>query len=427
MSDRYQHRDHRDNRRDRDHHRAGGGSGSGSGRDRYHNNDRYNNNDRDGWRYNNNDQNHSGGYGGDSRRSGSGRDYYDNRDRGGRRDHYDDRRDRDNRDRGSGNRGGDSYHSSAPSIFQVDRSGGPPPAPAVAAPAAVEKLVLNEEVAIEMRKKVVEVAKRLTERVLGVKFEDSQPDWTLGDALLQLKLQADGLAPSAAIPAMGGAGGKFTFKIDVPVDDPEMNYLGLLLGPKGETQKRMQAESGAKILIRGKGSSKDGNDEAPDEPLHVLISAESEESLNKAKDMVEELFFNPEYRANVKNAQLNRLAGKGSRSGLVLTDSLYAADAKDAFFPRPIGGIKEEVRVPRKAAGHIIGKGGETIRMLQEKTGAFVQVAKEDMYPEDDFKIVHVEGEEENVRDAKVEIQKLLDEFFDKVSLVLFFHFLTHF
>ena len=39
-----------------------------------------------------------------------------------------------------------------------------------------------------------------------------------------------------------------------------INYQlsGLLIGPRGATQKQMQEMSGAKIVIRGRGSQKDG-------------------------------------------------------------------------------------------------------------------------------------------------------------------------
>ena len=33
-----------------------------------------------------------------------------------------------------------------------------------------------------------------------------------------------------------------------------INYIGLLIGPRGLYQKRLEEESGCKILIRGKGS-----------------------------------------------------------------------------------------------------------------------------------------------------------------------------
>ena len=46
-------------------------------------------------------------------------------------------------------------------------------------------------------------------------------------------------------------------KVYIPVEKhPDINFIGLLIGPGGENQRRMQQASGAKIAIRGKGSSK---------------------------------------------------------------------------------------------------------------------------------------------------------------------------
>ena len=36
-----------------------------------------------------------------------------------------------------------------------------------------------------------------------------------------------------------------------------INYVGLLIGPKGTNQKRLEQESGCKILVRGKGTQKE--------------------------------------------------------------------------------------------------------------------------------------------------------------------------
>ena len=48
-------------------------------------------------------------------------------------------------------------------------------------------------------------------------------------------------------------------KIIVPVDKyPGYNFFGALIGPRGNAQKRMERESGCKIVIRGKGAIKDG-------------------------------------------------------------------------------------------------------------------------------------------------------------------------
>ena len=40
-------------------------------------------------------------------------------------------------------------------------------------------------------------------------------------------------------------------KVWIPQGDyPHLNFVGLLIGPRGNTLKAMEAESGAKIIIR---------------------------------------------------------------------------------------------------------------------------------------------------------------------------------
>ena len=43
-----------------------------------------------------------------------------------------------------------------------------------------------------------------------------------------------------------------------PEAHPEINFMGLLIGPRGNTMKKLEAETGAKIMIRGKGTQKEG-------------------------------------------------------------------------------------------------------------------------------------------------------------------------
>lgn len=107
---------------------------------------------------------------------------------------------------------------------------------------------------------------------------------------------------------------KFSRKVSIPVDKfPDYNFVGLIIGPRGNTLKKMEKESGAKILIRGKGSVREGTVTVTDvieaENLHVLIEADLEESLNKAADMVEKLLVpvGDEYNEH-KRAQLRELA-----------------------------------------------------------------------------------------------------------------------
>jgi len=69
--------------------------------------------------------------------------------------------------------------------------------------------------------------------------------------------------------------------------------VGLLIGPRGNTLKKMETESGAKIAIRGKGSVKEGKGRSDaahtsnqEEDLHCLIMADTEDKVNKAKELI---------------------------------------------------------------------------------------------------------------------------------------------
>lgn len=106
-------------------------------------------------------------------------------------------------------------------------------------------------------------------------------------------------------------------KITIPVDKfPEYNFIGLIIGPRGNTQKRMEKETGCKIAIRGKGSVKEGKNRkdgkyniGEDEPLHVLLTADSEAALEKASKMIHELLVPIEEGKNEhKRQQLRELA-----------------------------------------------------------------------------------------------------------------------
>jgi splicing factor 1 len=76
---------------------------------------------------------------------------------------------------------------------------------------------------------------------------------------------------------------------------PNYNFIGLIIGPRGNTQKKMEMETGTKISIRGKGSVKDGSkgranknvDES--EELHVHIMGDDESNVRRAAKMIEEL------------------------------------------------------------------------------------------------------------------------------------------
>lgn len=64
---------------------------------------------------------------------------------------------------------------------------------------------------------------------------------------------------------------------------PDYNFIGLVIGPRGMTQKQMEKDTNCKISIRGKGSEKDGRRaDAEDDELHVLVSGDTKEEVRAA-------------------------------------------------------------------------------------------------------------------------------------------------
>lgn len=113
----------------------------------------------------------------------------------------------------------------------------------------------------------------------------------------------------------------FEEKYYIPVDQyPEINFVGLLLGPRGKTLKDMQLESKCKIAIRGRGSVKEGKSasDLPDgamnmeDPLHCLIIADSEDKVYKGvkccQRVVIKAVTSPEGQNDLKRNQLRDLA-----------------------------------------------------------------------------------------------------------------------
>ncbi|XP_078165435.1 KH domain-containing protein At5g56140-like isoform X2 [Carex rostrata] len=101
---------------------------------------------------------------------------------------------------------------------------------------------------------------------------------------------------------------KKTIKVDIPVDQyPTYNFVGRILGPRGNSLKRVEATTDCRVLIRGRGSIKDParvrleemmrgkpGYEHLNEPLHILVEAELpveiiDARLMQAREILEDL------------------------------------------------------------------------------------------------------------------------------------------
>ncbi|KAM8913588.1 protein quaking-A isoform 3-T3 [Spinachia spinachia] len=114
-------------------------------------------------------------------------------------------------------------------------------------------------------------------------------------------------------------------KLFVPVKEyPDYNFVGRILGPRGLTAKQLEAETGCKIMVRGKSSMRDKKKEEQNrgkpnwehlnEDLHVLITVEdtqgrAEVKMRRAVEEVKKLLVPAaEGEDNLKKMQLMELA-----------------------------------------------------------------------------------------------------------------------
>ncbi|KAL6567671.1 hypothetical protein OROGR_001339 [Orobanche gracilis] len=139
------------------------------------------------------------------------------------------------------------------------------------------------------------------------------------------------MQPSSAaswLASQGSSSGlivKRTIRVDIPVDHyPNFNFVGRLLGPRGNSLKRVEATTDCRVLIRGRGSIKDPAREEMmrgkpgyehlNEPLHILVEAELpveiiDARLMQAREILEDL-LKPvdEFQDFYKQQQLRELA-----------------------------------------------------------------------------------------------------------------------
>ncbi|XP_044145292.1 protein quaking isoform X2 [Bufo gargarizans] len=145
-------------------------------------------------------------------------------------------------------------------------------------------------------------------------------------------------------------------KLYVPVKEyPDFNFVGRILGPRGLTAKQLEAETGCKIMVRGKGSMRDKKKEEQNrgkpnwehlnEDLHVLITVEdaqnrAEIKLRRAVEEVKKLLVPAaEGEDSLKKMQLMELAIlNGTYRDANLKSPLAFSLAATAQAPRIITG-----------------------------------------------------------------------------------------
>ncbi|KAI3963098.1 hypothetical protein MKX01_000870 [Papaver californicum] len=167
-------------------------------------------------------------------------------------------------------------------------------------------------------------------------------------------------------------------KMEVP-----NNKVGVLIGKAGETIRLLQNNSGAKIQIT---RDAEADRYATTRPVELIGSLEN---INKAEKLIRDVIAE---------------ADAGGSPSLVARgfNTVQASGAADQI----------QIQVPNEKVGLIIGKGGETIKSLQTRSGAKIQLIPQHLPDGDQSKerIVRVTGDKKHIEIAREMIKEVMNQ-----------------
>lgn len=161
--------------------------------------------------------------------------------------------------------------------------------------------------------------------------------------------------------------------------------VGLIIGRGGETIRDLQERSGCHVNIVGEQKSVNGL-----RPVNLIGPYAA---TAQAKEMIMEIVDSDSRNAN----------GGGSAGGSAPPQGRGPRDDREK--------IQDAIFVPNEAVGMIIGKGGETIREMQNTTGCKINVSQQPQ-PGQSEREIELVGTREAINQAKAAIE-------DKVEAVV--------
>ncbi|KAF0306338.1 Far upstream element-binding protein 1 [Amphibalanus amphitrite] len=188
-----------------------------------------------------------------------------------------------------------------------------------------------------------------------------------------------GMGGMAGIPNMG-LGGVETEEIKIPD-----RMVGLIIGRGGESISRLQTESGAKIQMSPQ--SMDGSVE------RTCTLTGSRPAIERAKELIDAIVAS---RANETGRDRMGMGGGGIGGGG------GGPRLSDMMGEQP-GQSTSEMMVPSSKVGLIIGKGGETIKQLQDNSGSKMVVVQDGEYANAPEKPLRITGDPKQIEVSPVE------------------------
>ncbi|GMY07919.1 far upstream element-binding protein 1-like isoform X2 [Fagus crenata] len=169
-----------------------------------------------------------------------------------------------------------------------------------------------------------------------------------------------------------------TRKMEVP-----NNKVGVLIGKAGDTIRYLQYNSGAKIQIT---RDMDADPYAATRPVEIIGTLDN---INKAEKLISAVIAEAD------------AGGSPSLIARGLTTAQAAAASEQI-----------QIQVPNEKVGLIIGRGGETIKGLQTRTGARIQLIPQHLPEGDESKerTVRVTGDKKQIEMARELIKEVMSQ-----------------
>ncbi|XP_050528934.1 far upstream element-binding protein 3 isoform X2 [Daktulosphaira vitifoliae] len=189
-------------------------------------------------------------------------------------------------------------------------------------------------------------------------------------------------AAAAGVQGIGGPGSQFNNVVNEEIKVPD-KMVGLSRG--GGQISRLQAETGCKIQM------------APDSPGILERSCTltgNAQSITLAKEMIQ-------------NIVQNKVSVEGTGGAKIEGLNISSPPSQPAF-------SQAQIMIPGAKVGLIIGKGGETIKMLQESSGAKMIVIQDGPNSQEAEKPLRISGETSKVEHAKKLVYDMLGGLNDK-------------
>jgi hypothetical protein len=115
--------------------------------------------------------------------------------------------------------------------------------------------------------------------------------------------------------------------------------------------------------------------------------------------MVSEIIYNPEAAARLKEQQL-----RGTAPGM-MGNAAFGLGLGSGYGPGA-GQPSEVIKIPASLVGYIIGRGGDAIKEIQQRTQTHIQIEKDDEANKNpNERGLIISGSKEGIESAKLGIQ----------------------